>query len=116
MGERFAQPGLLIAELGSGNRQVFPGRGGLCLVTAGQVVEGVQHGTRACVTRKLAVPLGGSFQVPLRGSLRMHRSRLEGNTGVNCNKRGAKSSICYIRQKNSATLFAVSHCVISIST
>ncbi len=61
MGERFAQPGLLIAELGSGNRQVFPGRGGLCLVTAGQAVEGVQHGTRACVTRKLAVPRGGSL-------------------------------------------------------
>ena len=50
----------------------------MCLVTASQAVEGVQHGTRACVTRKLAVPRGGSFQVRLRGSLRMqHQTEVQ---------------------------------------
>ena len=71
MGERLAEPGLIVAELALGDAKLLPGGGYLSRVCADDPVQGVHHGTRPRIAREVAVPDGLTFQVNLRGGVAM---------------------------------------------
>ena len=84
MGERLAEPGLIVPELAFGDGLVLPDPVDVVAVAGGEAFQGVQDRPRSLVfLGKNGVPRGGPFEVHVGRELRVkHHSKTQAAVGA----------------------------------